>query len=81
MQRAAAASLSERLYRWRARCNYSQSEAALRLKVSTRTLQEWEQGRATPAHLAISAIERVIGQSVNAGSIRRTSVRRRRRYT
>jgi DNA-binding transcriptional regulator YiaG len=50
------------MYKWRERSNYSQSEAALRLNVSTRTLQEWEQGRATPAHLALSAIERIIGR-------------------
>lgn len=58
-------SLGERLYTWRERCNLSQSEAALKLKVSARTLQEWEQGRATPAHLAMAALEGVIGSSIN----------------
>ena len=57
-------SLAERLYSWRERCNFSQSEAALKLKVSKRTLQEWEQGRAAPAHLALAALEGVIGRSI-----------------
>jgi DNA-binding transcriptional regulator YiaG len=68
-------SLGERLYGWRERCNLSQSEAALKLKVSKRTLQEWEQGRATPAHLALAALESVIGRSINplAGRRRKRS--------
>jgi DNA-binding transcriptional regulator YiaG len=45
---------------WRKRENFSQSEAALRLKISKRTLQEWEQGRAVPHGLARSAVENVI---------------------
>ena len=60
--RSNSRSLGERLYKWRERLNYSQSEAAQRLNISTRTLQEWEQGRATPAHLALTAIERTIGK-------------------
>ena len=55
-------SLGERLYSWRERCNFSQSEAALKLKVSKRTLQEWEQGRATPRHLALEALREKIGR-------------------
>ncbi len=38
---ASVRSLSERLYDWRRKNDLSQSEAALRLKVSKRTLQEW----------------------------------------
>ena len=64
-------SLGERLYGWRERCNLSQSEAALKLKVSKRTLQEWEQGRASPAHLALAALEGVIGRLTNAPAGRR----------
>ena len=41
-------SLSERLFDWRERNDLSQSEAALKLRVSKRTLQEWEHGRAEP---------------------------------
>jgi DNA-binding transcriptional regulator YiaG len=44
---------------WRKRKNLSQSEAALRLKVSKRTLQEWEQRRAMPHGLARRAIHNV----------------------
>jgi DNA-binding transcriptional regulator YiaG len=52
--------LSERLYQWRKRNDFSQSEAALELQVSTRTLQEWEQGRARPRHLALDAVDALI---------------------
>jgi DNA-binding transcriptional regulator YiaG len=41
---------------WRKKNKLSQSEAALKLKISRRTLQEWEQGRATPRHLALEAL-------------------------
>ena len=71
-------SLSERLYGWRERCNFSQSEAALKLHVSKRTLQEWEQGRATPAHLALVALESVIDGSIKpAAGQNRKSPRKR----
>jgi DNA-binding transcriptional regulator YiaG len=53
-------SVSERLYQWRKRNNFSQSEAALKLQMSTRTLQEWEQGRAQPPHLALDAVNALI---------------------
>ena len=46
---------------WRGRENLSQSEAALRLQMSKRTLQEWEQGRATPQSLARTAVENIVG--------------------
>jgi DNA-binding transcriptional regulator YiaG len=61
--RSAAApmkSLSERLYDWRKKNDLSQSEAAVKLKISKRTLQEWEQGRAESRHLAREAITAVI---------------------
>ena len=44
--------------RWRERNNLSQSEAALKLQISKRTLQEWEQDRATPRGFARAAIEK-----------------------
>jgi transcriptional regulator with XRE-family HTH domain len=75
----AAANLGERLYRWRERRNLSQSEAALELKVSRRTLQEWEQGRATPTHLALAALEGVIGRSIKRATGRRPKRSRRKR--
>jgi DNA-binding transcriptional regulator YiaG len=46
---------------WRKRNRLSQSQAALKLKVSRRTLQEWEQGRATPRHLALETLREKIG--------------------
>jgi DNA-binding transcriptional regulator YiaG len=52
--------LSTRLRAWREKNDFSQSEAALRLQISTRTLQEWEQGRAEPRGLASAAIEKAI---------------------
>jgi DNA-binding transcriptional regulator YiaG len=54
--------LSERLCEWRERNDLSQSEAAIKLRVSKRTLQEWEQGRAVPRHLAMDVITAVIGR-------------------
>jgi DNA-binding transcriptional regulator YiaG len=56
------AGLGRRLRRWRDKNNLSQSEAALKLRVSKRTLQEWEQGRAEPRHLAWEAITAIIGR-------------------
>jgi DNA-binding transcriptional regulator YiaG len=50
----------ERLYEWRKKNDFSQSEAAAKLRISTRTLQEWEQGRARPRHLALDAVEALI---------------------
>jgi DNA-binding transcriptional regulator YiaG len=47
---------------WRKRHKLSQSEAALKLQVSRRTLQEWEQGRATPRHLALEALRSKIAR-------------------
>ena len=51
----------DQLYDWRRRNDFSQSEAALKLQISTRTLQEWEQGRARPRHLALVGLNKLIG--------------------
>jgi DNA-binding transcriptional regulator YiaG len=59
-QRLAAAAFPRRLRAWRERHNLSQSEAALKLQISKRTLQEWEQGRAVPRGFARTAIEKAI---------------------
>ncbi len=53
-------SLGERLYAWRKKNDFSQSEAALKLQISNRTLQEWEQGRAQTRHLGFDAINALI---------------------
>ena len=52
--------LAGRLYEWRRKNDFSQSEAARKLKISTRTLQEWEQNRARPRGVALTAINQAI---------------------
>ena len=52
--------LSDELRTWRHKHNLSQSEAALKLQISKRTLQEWEQGRAEPEGLARIAILKIV---------------------
>ena len=59
-QKVADDTFPARLRAWRKRENLSQSEAALRLNISKRTLQEWEQDRAEPHGLARAAVENVI---------------------
>ena len=59
-QKAADDTFPARLRAWRERENLSQSEAALRLHISKRTLQEWEQHRAAPNGLARTALENAI---------------------
>ena len=59
-QRFAAGAFPRRLRAWRERNNLSQSDAALKLQISKRTLQEWEQDRAAPRGLARTAIEKAI---------------------
>ena len=44
----ASQSFPLQLRAWRERENLSQSEATLKLQISKRTLQEWEQARAAP---------------------------------
>jgi len=48
--------LPEQLRAWRKIHKLSQSTAAIRLRMSKRTLQEWEQGRAIPRGLALVAL-------------------------
>jgi len=59
-RKSADEELSARLRAWREKNDFSQSEAALRLQISKRTLQEWEQERAEPRGLASAAIEKAI---------------------
>lgn len=58
--RAGVFSLADQLRIWRHKHNLSQSEAGLKLQISKRTLQEWEQGRAQPEGLARIAIQRIV---------------------
>ena len=59
-QKAASDTFPARLRAWRKRENLSQSEAALRLHISKRTMQEWEQGRAAQHGIAHVAVENAI---------------------
>src|SRR2546429_6474471 len=59
-QRFAPGAFPRRLRAWRERNNLSQSEAALKLQISKRTLQEREQDRAAPRGFARTAIEKAI---------------------
>jgi len=59
-QRLPARSFPLQLRAWRERENLSQSEAALKLQISKRTLQEWEQARAAPRGFARTAVEKAI---------------------
>ena len=59
-QRLAPQSLARRLRAWREGKNLSQSEAALKLQISKRTLQESEQDRSVPRGFARTAIEQMI---------------------
>ena len=54
--RARSTELSKRLRSWRKVHKLSQSAAAIRLGMSRRTLQEWEQGRAIPHELVLNAL-------------------------
>ena len=58
--RAVVFNFSDELRVWRHKHNLSQSEAALKLQISKRTLQEWEQGRAEPEGLARIAIQKIV---------------------
>src|ERR1700751_4129862 len=68
-----------RLRAWRERNNLSQSQAALKLQISKRTLQEWEQGRAAPRGLARTAIEKTIrGQHTRTSLLTNITIRESR---
>ena len=53
-------SLPKELKRWRRAQRFSQSKAALRLKVSVKTLQNWEQGQRAPAGFALEQLREKI---------------------
>jgi DNA-binding transcriptional regulator YiaG len=52
--------LPQQLRAWRKRRKLSQATAAIELGMPKRTLQEWEQGRATPRGLALVALKQKI---------------------
>ena len=58
--RANVFNFGDEMRAWRHKHNFSQSEAALKLQISKRTLQEWEQGRTEPEGLARIAILKIV---------------------
>jgi transcriptional regulator with XRE-family HTH domain len=62
-QRFATGAFPRRVRAWRERNDLSQSEAALKLQISKRTLKEWEQDRAAPRGFAQTAIEKPFAAS------------------
>ena len=61
---------------WREDNGYTQQEAADKLGVSRRSLENWEQKRAMPQGFGLGAILRVIGGKDRAPAVRK-AVRRR----
>jgi DNA-binding transcriptional regulator YiaG len=61
-KRSRPTKLREHLRAWRQKHDLSQSEAGLKLQISRRTLQEWEQGRAIPRGLARVSLRQVTGR-------------------
>lgn len=55
-------SIGERLKAARERLGLSQSEAAIKWKISKRTLEAWEQGRREPRGLYLEAAQRILGE-------------------
>jgi len=58
--RAPGVNLRADLRAWRHGHKLSQGKAALKLQISIRTLQEWEQGRAVPRGIALVALRKLI---------------------
>jgi DNA-binding transcriptional regulator YiaG len=54
------------LVAWRAQNNYTQQEAADRLGVSRRSLENWEQERAMPQGFGLAAMLKIIGGTASA---------------
>jgi len=57
---ASSESLPEQLRAWRKRNKFSQVLAASKLKVSPRTLQNWEQGHRAPQGFALQHLREKI---------------------
>ena len=55
------------LQEWRERKGFSQRDAAEHLGISKRTLENWEQARATPRGYAVVALMKLIGVPVAKG--------------
>ena len=66
------------LVAWREQNDYTQQEAADRLGVSRRSLENWEQERAMPQGFGLAAMLKVIGanRAKPEGTVRRKPARR-----
>lgn len=51
--------LPEQLKNWRTTKGYSQAQAAKKLGISVRTLQQWEQGARKPQGLALVTLNQI----------------------
>jgi putative transcriptional regulator len=58
--KTSGSSLPEQLRAWRKRNKLSQVTGAMKLKVSPRTLQNWEQGRREPQGFALQQLREKI---------------------
>ena len=54
------ATFAQLLRKWRERNGYSQRDAAVELKVSKRSLENWEQERAMPQGFGLQAMLEII---------------------
>lgn len=52
---------------WRKRAKLSQSQAAVKLGIPTKTLQNWEHGRNTPGALAQEALRATLRSKAKRG--------------
>ncbi|MEI8341669.1 MAG: helix-turn-helix transcriptional regulator [Verrucomicrobiota bacterium] len=62
-RRLPTSQISRQLKSWRETHDLSQREAAEKLGVSRRTLQEWEQKRCAPRGFALNALLNIIGKT------------------
>ncbi|PTX93364.1 hypothetical protein DB345_17300 [Spartobacteria bacterium LR76] len=60
--------IADRIKEARRKLKLSQSQAAKEWQISTRTLQEWEQGRHEPQGLALAALESILSKALQSGS-------------
>lgn len=55
------ARFAKTLYEWRMRNGFTQQEAADQLRISRRTLENWEQKRSMPQGFGLTAMLAIIG--------------------
>ena len=67
------------LIEWREQNDYTQQEAAERLGVSRRSLENWEQERAMPQGFGLTAMLAIIGELELASKVKVKGKRKRKR--